>query len=189
MDVAAEGRKEQIRQRDTDEKDSVKRARTEYAQRARIGAIVTVDEPEPVIDVEPTDASSCLHSVSEGTRKGRQEAFANMNGVGVFKIACITADNGLMFGELVCGAVDGSAERTEHGIHNETMFTRQDPGDKTARIIEFMPTMRQLKCVVGDAANASCHAEGKGKPCCKQLGDILNASTAEGKPIDVVIVM
>ena len=135
MDVAAEGRKEQIRQRDTDEKESVKRARTEYAQRARIGAIVTVDEPEPVIDLEPTDASSCLDTVLEGIRNGRHEAFANMNGVSVFRIACITADNllqkcpmdnGLMFGELVCGAVDGSAERMEHGIHNETMFTRQD---------------------------------------------------------------
>ena len=177
MDVAAEGRKEQIRQRDTDEKDSVKRARTEYAQRARIGAIVTVDEPEPVIDVEPADESSCLDSVSEGTRKDRQEAFANMNGVGVFKIACITADNGLMFGELVCGAVDGSAERTEHGIHNETMFTRQVLETRQRASLNLCPR------------SASCHAEGKGKPCCKQLGDILNASTAEGKPIDVIIVM
>ena len=43
MDVAAEGRKEQIRQRELDEKESVKRARTEYAQRAGIGAIFTVD--------------------------------------------------------------------------------------------------------------------------------------------------
>ena len=62
-------------------------------------------------------------------------------------------------------------------------------GNKTARIIDFMATKRQLKPVVGDAANANFHAEEKGKPCCKQLGDILNASTAEGKPIDVVIVL
>ena len=50
-------------------------------------------EREPVIDVEPTDESSCLHSVLEGIRNGRREAFANVNGVGVFKIAYITADN------------------------------------------------------------------------------------------------
>ena len=134
MDVAAEGRKEQICQKDIDEKESDKRARTEYAQRARIGAIVTVDEPKPVVDVEPTDESSCLDSVLECIRNGRQEGFANMNGVGVLKncvyhcrqLITIMPD-GQQYDVWRAGVWRGRWVGRENGawIHNETMFTRQ----------------------------------------------------------------
>ena len=89
-----------------------------------------------------------------------------MNRVGVFELRqrqLIT--RWLMFGELVGGA---SAERIEHGIHNETMFHTPSSGEKTARIIDFMATKRQLKRVVGD-------------PCCKPQGEILNAKILVGK--------
>ena len=57
-----------------------------------------------------------------------------------------------------------SAEERAPDPQRNDVYTPSS-GDKTTRIIDFTVTMRQLKCVVGDAANANFHAEEKGKPC------------------------
>ena len=52
----------------------------EPVKRARSGSIVTVDESEPEINVEPTDESFCFVPVWAGEEKGWQEHLDRLSG-------------------------------------------------------------------------------------------------------------
>ena len=71
MDIAAEGREEQIRQRESEDEGLVQKIRIEYAKKSQNWSQCDViDASKPEIDVEFIDESFCCDADQGGIEKG-----------------------------------------------------------------------------------------------------------------------
>ena len=130
-------------------------------KRARIGAVVTVDDSEVCRRVSLPRAQIGME-MKRASIRGQIRSFRDSSR---FRKQLITK-----WLRIPC---TGSNSRRCLHTHSS--------GDKTARIFEFEATKRKSRRVVGDASNAYVHAQDKGKVCCKPPAEILNELAAAGK--------